>query len=102
MPPELILQEIRCKSALVKQLKSSRSQPTGTVLLGSVTDAYQPPEAVYKITRASLKILAAYGLLEVHILTKSALVLKKPTSRQSSRGLTGPVGSEAVTLTLYS
>ncbi|HWQ89097.1 MAG TPA: radical SAM protein [Desulfitobacteriaceae bacterium] len=59
---------------LAKQLSSRRKRAEGRVLLGTVTDAYQPVEARYKITRSSLKVLADYQLLEVHILTKSALV----------------------------
>jgi len=58
---------------LAKQL-GARRPPAGKVLIGTVTDAYQPAEAHYAITRASLELLADYGALEVHILTKSALV----------------------------
>ncbi|HWQ72244.1 MAG TPA: radical SAM protein [Desulfitobacteriaceae bacterium] len=59
---------------LAKQLTGRRKKIEGKVLLGTVTDAYQPAEARYKITRSVLKLLAEYQLLEVHILTKSALV----------------------------
>lgn len=65
--------KINFPQVLTKQL-SGRSKPRGKVLIGTVTDAYQPAEARYQITRASLEILADYGLLEPHILTKSALV----------------------------
>ncbi len=59
--------------ALARQLYG-RTRPEGRVLVGTVTDAYQPAESVYKLTRASLEMLADYQLLDVHILTKSALV----------------------------
>jgi DNA repair photolyase len=66
--------KINFPHVLDKELKRSRIKPKGKVLFGTVTDAYQPAEAVYQITRASLEILEAYQLLEPHILTKSALV----------------------------
>ncbi|OPX85877.1 MAG: Radical SAM superfamily protein [Pelotomaculum sp. PtaB.Bin104] len=65
--------KINFPAALAKRL-SGRTRPEGKVLLSTVTDAYQPAEALYKITRSSLEVLAEYQLLEVHILTKSALV----------------------------
>ncbi len=61
-------------AVLAKQLSGRRAKPEGKVLLGSVTDAYQPAEARYGITRASLQVLADYRLLEVGVLTKSHLV----------------------------
>ncbi|MDI3534756.1 MAG: hypothetical protein PWQ82_1121 [Thermosediminibacterales bacterium] len=74
--------KVNFSDILDKQLKS-RIRPEGKVLLGSVTDAYQPAEAIHKITRSSLEILADYQLLEVHILTKSALVQRDiPILRQ--------------------
>ncbi len=74
--------KVNFSDVLAKQLRS-RTRPEGKVLLGSVTDAYQPAEAIYKITRSSLEVLADYQLLEVHILTKSALVQRDlPMLRQ--------------------
>ncbi|MFA5384973.1 MAG: spore photoproduct lyase family protein [Eubacteriales bacterium] len=68
---------------LARQLGSRRKRPEGRVLLGSVTDAYQPVEARYEITRSVLKALADYQQLQVHILTKSALVQRDlPILRQ--------------------
>ena len=70
-------------AVLAKQLSNRRTPPTGKVLLGTVTDAYQPAEAHYLITRDSLQILADYQKLDVHILTKSALVQRDlPILRQ--------------------
>lgn len=60
---------------LEKQLRGRRV-PEGRVILGSVTDAYQPAEAWYKLTRSCLEALAGCPALEVEILTKSALVVR--------------------------
>lgn len=65
--------KINFPDILAKQL-GNRSLQRGKVLLGTVTDAYQPAEAHYGITRSSLNILVDHPLLEVHILTKSDLV----------------------------
>ncbi len=56
--------------------KELRSKPKkGVALLGSVTDAYQPVEKKYKITRAVLEILLKYNF-PISILTKSDLVTR--------------------------
>ena len=59
---------------LAKQLAGRRRPPEGKVLIGTVTDAYQPAEVQWEITRSCLEILAGYPGMEVHILTKSGLV----------------------------
>ena len=59
---------------LAKQLGGRRKRPEGRVLIGTVTDAYQPAEARFRLTASSLELLAEYQLLDVHILTKSDLV----------------------------
>ena len=59
---------------LAKQLGGRRKRPEGRVLIGTVTDTYQPAEARFRITASSLELLAEYQLLDVHILTKSDLV----------------------------
>ncbi len=75
--------KVNFPEVLLKQLSHRRRQPEGKVLLGTVTDAYQAAESRYGITRSSLKILVGYPLLEIHILTKSALVLRDiPVLRQ--------------------
>lgn len=58
---------------LAKEL--ARGPRRGTVLLGSVTDAYQPSERKYRITRAILEILLKHDF-PVSVLTKSDLVLR--------------------------
>jgi DNA repair photolyase len=57
-----------------KKLKLIKDRK-GVVLLGSVTDAYQPLERKYEITRGLLKELLQ-SELSVSILTKSDLVLR--------------------------
>jgi len=52
-----------------------RRKPKGVVLLSSVTDAYQPLERRYEITRGCLRLLVEHGF-PVTILTKSNLVLR--------------------------
>lgn len=47
----------------------------GNVLIGTVTDAYQPIDAKYKITRRCLEVLAAHDW-PATIQTKSALVTR--------------------------
>jgi len=64
--------KVNAAEALGKQLRRAKS---GTVILSSVTDAYQPAEARYRITRQCLRQLAE-SALSVSILTKSPLVLR--------------------------
>lgn len=66
--------KINFPAVLAKQLETRRTQPKGKVLLGTVTDVYQPAEARFRITRSSLEVLAGSPQLEVHLLTKSDLV----------------------------
>ncbi len=55
--------------------KEVRKARPGTVMLSSVTDAYQPLEEKYRLTRGALEILSRYDF-SVHIQTKSDLVLR--------------------------
>jgi DNA repair photolyase len=57
---------------LARQLRRPKQ---GTVMLASVTDAYQPVEAKARLTRDCLQLLLASDL-HVSILTKSDLVLR--------------------------
>ncbi|ACA60482.1 Radical SAM domain protein [Candidatus Desulforudis audaxviator MP104C] len=64
--PEVFGRELRRKRAF-----------SGRIILGTVTDVYQPAEAEFGLTRDSLKVLAEeYPNAEVEILTKSDLVVR--------------------------
>ena len=65
--------KINAPEVLAKEL--ARKPKRGVVLLGSVTDAYQPVERKYRITRAILEILLQHDF-PVSILTKSNLVIR--------------------------
>lgn len=66
--------KINAAEVLEKQLKRAEK---GSVIISSVTDAYQPIEARYKITRKCLEVLLQYQhQFSVDILTKSPLVLR--------------------------
>ncbi|MFQ5833509.1 MAG: radical SAM protein [Candidatus Thorarchaeota archaeon] len=67
--------KINSPEVLEKQLWSKRKAKRERVLLSSVTDAYQPLERRYEVTRRCLKLLADNGF-PVSILTKSDLVLR--------------------------
>ena len=70
---EFVDVKINAPEVLEKQL--SHNPKKGIVLLGSVTDAYQPVERKYKITREILKVLLKYDF-PICILTKSDLVVR--------------------------
>lgn len=63
-------------AAVLKKQLNARRMPEGRVIISSVTDAYQPAEAHYRLTRSCLEELAGCPSLEVEILTKSALVIR--------------------------
>jgi DNA repair photolyase len=66
--------KVNAPQVLSRQLR--RAKP-GNVTFGTVTDAYQPLERVYELTRACLEVLARSGQgFSVSILTKSDLVLR--------------------------
>lgn len=66
--------KVNAAQLLRRRLNSMRSRE-GVVLLGSVTDAYQPVERKYRLTRDVLTELLAAGFA-VSILTKSDLVVR--------------------------
>lgn len=70
---EFVDVKINASEILEKEL--SRNPKRGVVLLGSVTDAYQPAERKYKITRGILEVLLRYDF-PTSILTKSDLVVR--------------------------
>ncbi len=55
--------------------KQASRAPRGKVIISSVTDAYQPLESRYRITRQCLEILLSHQF-SVDILTKSPLVIR--------------------------
>lgn len=68
-----ILAKVNLPTVLDREMK--RKRPRGTITVGTVTDAYQPCERRYGITRRSLEVLLKYDA-RVSILTKSSLVLR--------------------------
>lgn len=67
--------KVNMPEVLSKQL-GRKNPPRGRVIVGSVTDSYQPVEAQYGITRRCLSAITACPFLEVSILTKSALIVR--------------------------
>ncbi|MFH0814568.1 MAG: radical SAM protein [Candidatus Falkowbacteria bacterium] len=65
--------KLNAPEILAKEL--AKEPKRGAVLLGSVTDAYQPIEQKYRLTRAILEILLQHDF-PVSILTKSDLVVR--------------------------
>lgn len=61
--------------ALEREISRKRG-PIGPVMLGSVTDAYQPCEADLELTRRCLEVLSECSSTGISILTKSPLVLR--------------------------
>ncbi len=69
---EFVDVKINIADRLRKQI--IRTKP-GTIMIGTVTDAYQPLEKKYQLTRRCLEILADFDF-PIRILTKSDLVLR--------------------------
>jgi DNA repair photolyase len=66
--------KVNAPQVLSRQL--TRARP-GNITFGTVTDAYQPLERAYELTRACLEVLVRLGqAFSVSILTKSDLVLR--------------------------
>ena len=67
--------DVKINASEILEKELSRKPKRGVVLLGSVTDAYQPVERKYKITRDILGVLLKYDF-PISILTKSDLVIR--------------------------
>jgi DNA repair photolyase len=66
--------KVNAPQVLSRQLRRARP---GNISFGTVTDAYQPLERSYEISRACLEVLVGHGQdFPVSILTKSDLVLR--------------------------
>ena len=55
--------------------REARFTPKGVVGVSTITDPYQPVEAIYKLTRRSIEILLEHGF-HVSLQTKSTLILR--------------------------
>jgi len=67
--------DVKINASEVLRKELSKNPKIGVALLGSVTDAYQPLERKYKITRSIIEVLSEYRF-PFSILTKSDLVLR--------------------------
>lgn len=72
---EFVDVKVNFPEALRRQL-GGRKPPSGTAILGTVTDSYQPLEGKFRITRASLEVLKDYPDLSLNVLTKSDLITR--------------------------
>lgn len=67
--------DVKVNAPEVLERELRRDPRRGIILLGSVTDAYQPIERKYRLTRAILELLVSSDF-PVSVLTKSALVTR--------------------------
>jgi DNA repair photolyase len=64
---------VTAPEVLARQIRRARP---GSITIGTVTDAYQPLERKYRLTRHCLEVLVPYPGFPTTILTKSDLVLR--------------------------
>jgi len=77
--------DARVNAAEVLERQLGRAKP-GAVMLSSVTDAYQPVEERYRLTRQCLEALLRHRF-PVDILTKSPLVLRDLDLLEGAKGV---------------
>ncbi|MBU1908764.1 MAG: radical SAM protein [Verrucomicrobia bacterium] len=91
--------EVKTNIAAVLRDELRRKRKTGTAMLSSVCDPYQPAERRYKLTRRCLEALRDFDW-GVEILTRSPLVLRDldilKTMPRVSVGLTIPTDDDRV------
>lgn len=69
--------DVKVNFPLILKRQLERGKTTeGSILIGTVTDPYQPLEAGYCLTRSCLEVLSHYPFFEIEILTKSSLVVR--------------------------
>jgi len=79
--------KINADDLMDKNIKTLIKHPHQTVAIGSVTDAYQPLEAKYELTRKILKKLAPLDI-NLCIITKSSLITRDIDLLQQQRNCT--------------
>lgn len=67
--------DVKINSVELMEKQLSKKPPRGTILLGSVTDAYQPIENKYALTRSIIEVISKYQY-PLSILTKSDLAVR--------------------------
>jgi len=73
---EFVGPKVNLPEVLRRQLRGKRG-PLGSVILGTVTDAYQPAEERFHITRSSLEVFSQeWPDARVDLLTKSDIVIR--------------------------
>lgn len=91
--------EVKHNIANVLRGELSRKRKTGTVMMSSVCDPYQPVEQRYRLTRRCIEILKEFGW-GIDILTRSPLVTRDidllSDSNAVSVGVTIPTDSDHV------
>uniref|UniRef100_A0A7C5Z010 Radical SAM protein n=2 Tax=Ignisphaera aggregans TaxID=334771 RepID=A0A7C5Z010_9CREN len=63
------------KNLIPTLLREVKKVKKGSVGIGTITDPYQPVEAIYKLSRRSIEALAENGF-KISIQTKSSLILR--------------------------
>jgi DNA repair photolyase len=91
--------EVKTNIVAVLRAELARKRKTGTAMLSSVCDPYQPAEERYRLTRGCIEALMDYGW-GISILTRSPLVTRDidllRTSIGASVGFSIPTDDEAV------
>jgi len=68
-----IYAKINASELLIKHIQSWKKDEINPVMIASATDAYQPAELKYSITRKCVKVLQSFGI-PYYIFTKSIII----------------------------